>query len=194
MSEASEDVFLVSLETRWVRARNELHNDCPFNLVPSSFPAWLKIRPQSSRSLLLSTLSQNRQSWSKVSLSTFSNFRPKVFFKGKNFFSLAHTTVCLYLSILRFKLNPPFPFWKIVFLRKNIEEAFSLSVKAVFLNLFVSKSRSMTNFWVTVPVQESFRLLSRNVSPKHKECTFWDRFFFIWYTFFIMFSNWSLIQ
>ncbi len=42
----SEAVFLVVLEMSWERARNEFHNECPSYLVPCSFPAWLKIRPQ----------------------------------------------------------------------------------------------------------------------------------------------------
>jgi hypothetical protein len=43
-----------------------------------------------------------------------------------------------------------------------------LCFKPVFLNFLVSKSRSMTNFWVAVPVQESFRLFSLNFTPKYK--------------------------
>jgi hypothetical protein len=34
-SKTLEDVFLVRPETIWVRARNELHHDCPLYLMPS---------------------------------------------------------------------------------------------------------------------------------------------------------------
>ncbi len=69
-----------------------------------------------------------------------------------------------------------------------------LCFKPVFLNLLVSKSRSMTNFWVTVPVQESFRLFSLNFTPKYKEYTVLAWFVFHLIYLSIMFRKWYPIK